>query len=266
LRIDNPICALVRCEGNLFLAVGAVNNLCLGSETVNELSLDFLANTSATVSFQIMCLVRTPVEDDLSQQYDWKWSQKMDGTCMNVSGRLIHPLNPTLSVRNPGKPTYLFESSELLAYGATLLEQILPEDIRANHGQRVLEHCAAHILHNEPALSHKSTCLYKIRFQYAVAAQLIPGSPCSNVPVICIQCGPKKPAIWRYNLGAHFQKSHCLSDPRTWPMDVKIEDAEVDGLKVIWNERQKYTRPRQTRVPKNPLAISEQHSSRLAFR
>ncbi|KAJ7921862.1 hypothetical protein B0H13DRAFT_1604180, partial [Mycena leptocephala] len=128
LRID--ICTLVRCDEQLFLAIGAVNGLSLGSETLDEMSLDLLADSEAKVSSQIMCLVRSTVEDDPSQRHDWCWSRKMDRTYENVPGRLIQPLNPTLSVRAPEKPTYLFESSKLMAFGATLLEQILPEDFR----------------------------------------------------------------------------------------------------------------------------------------
>ncbi|KAJ7486985.1 hypothetical protein FB451DRAFT_1026796 [Mycena latifolia] len=349
LRIDNPICALVRCEAQLFLAIGAVNGLCLGSETVDEINLDLLADSTAKVSFQIMCLVRTTVEDDPSERYDWRWSHDMDGACASVPGRLVQPLNPTLSVRNVGKPTYLFESSELLAYGAALLEQILPDDFRANnipcsprtvnfpyrfqgkacflcehdqsgreidlepqtnclkcdppvpldikHGQRVLEHCAAHILH-DPSLNRlhelcglclrpapmctfylrksngtyqidweRSTCLYKIAFQYSIAAKsTLPGSPCSNVPVNCKQCGPKKPAVWKYNLGAHFRNFHRLPNPETWQMDVTIAPGEVDALYQIWDKRQQYPKPRNMKKNLKALGISEQHSSRLALR
>ncbi|KAJ7673391.1 hypothetical protein B0H17DRAFT_947258 [Mycena rosella] len=313
LRIDNPICTLVRCEEKLFLAIGSVNDLSFGPDTVDEISLELLADSVAKVSFQIMCLVRTTVEDDPSERHDWCWSRHMDRTYSDVPGRLVQPLNPTLSARAPGKPTYLFESSELLSYAAALLEQLLPEDlgdipnamrtdrfpyrfqgkacflcehdtngrqiepgpqnccVKCNppvpldikQGQRVLEHCAAHILH-DPSVNrmdelcglclrpapmctfylrksnggvqidwYKSTCLYKINFQYAVAASSSSGSPCSNVPLICKECGMKKPAVWRYNLSAHFRKFHRLSDPKSWPMDVTITDAEMDGLENI---------------------------------
>jgi hypothetical protein len=56
----------------------------------------------------------------------------MDTTCTTVPGRLIQLLNPTLSVRIPEKPTYLFESSELRAYGASLLERFSAQDLRQN--------------------------------------------------------------------------------------------------------------------------------------
>ncbi|KAJ7939362.1 hypothetical protein B0H13DRAFT_1576666, partial [Mycena leptocephala] len=102
-------------------------------------------------------------------------------------------------------------------------------------GQRVLEHVATHQLHDESInRAHEhcglcnrpapmcvfflrkgrgfgaslaidwegSTCQREVHFQYAVAAKSnIEGhSPCS---VVCPTCGPKKPAIWRYNLEAH---------------------------------------------------------------
>jgi hypothetical protein len=130
LRIDNPICTLVRCEEQLFLAIGAINNLSFGSEQVQEISLDLLADRDAKVGFEIMTLVRTTVDIDPTEKHDWCWSQAMDRAFNDVPGRLVQPLNPTLSIRNPTKPTYLFESSELMAFGVTLLERLSPEDIK----------------------------------------------------------------------------------------------------------------------------------------
>ncbi|KAF7344645.1 hypothetical protein MVEN_01624700 [Mycena venus] len=346
LRIDNPICTLVRCEKQLFLAIGAVNSISFGSDKVQEIGLDFLADKDTKVSFEIMCLVRTTVEDDPTKRHDWRWSQHMDRAFGNIPGRLVQPINPTLSIRTPTKPTYLFESSELMAFGATLLERLASEDLRhipnasrtenfpycfqgkacflcehdtngrsidtepqkicpkctpsvpldIAHGQRILEHCAAHLLYDssinrqhelcglcmrptpmcvfylrrtngKPQIDwDKSTCQLKVSIRYAVAAESTSASPCSNVPVICTLCGPKRPAVWKYNLEAHFRNVHQLHNPQSWPMNVGITDDEKTGLKRIWDSRQNYPRPRNLKKKKNPLVISEAHSSRLAFR
>jgi hypothetical protein len=121
---------LLRCENKLFLAIGAVNSLSFGSDKIQELSLDFLSDQDAKVSFEVICLVRTTVEDDPTKQHDWQWSQHMDRSFVNIPGRLIQPLNPTLSICTPTKPTYLFQSSELMAFGATLIERLSSEDLR----------------------------------------------------------------------------------------------------------------------------------------
>ncbi|KAF7338947.1 hypothetical protein MVEN_01970900 [Mycena venus] len=346
LRIDNPICTLVRCEKQLFLAIGAVNSISFGSDKVQEIGLDFLADKDTKVSFEIMCLVRTTVEDDPTKRHDWCWSQHMDRAFGNIPGRLVQPINPTLSIRTPTKPTYLFESSELMAFGATLLERLASEDLRhipnasrtenfpycfqgkacflcehdtngrsidtepqkicpkctpsvpldIAHGQRILEHCAAHLLYDssvnrqhelcglcmrptpmcvfylrrangKPQIDwDKSMCQLKVSIRYAVAAESTSASPCSNVPVICTLCGPKRPAVWKYNLEAHFRNVHQLHNPQSWPMNVGITDDEKTGLKRIWDSRQNYPRPRNLKKKKNPLVVSEAHSSHLAFR
>ncbi|KAJ7824027.1 hypothetical protein B0H13DRAFT_1919358 [Mycena leptocephala] len=179
IRIDNPICTLLRCEEQLFLAIGAVNSLSFGTDKIQEISLDFLSDRDAKVSFEVMCLVRTTVEDDPTKQHDWCWSQHMDRSFVNIPGRLIQPLNPALSIRTPTKPTYLFQSSELMAFGATLLERLSSEDIRLipnatrtenfpyrfqavpldiSHGQRILEHCAAHLLYDSSINRQHELC------------------------------------------------------------------------------------------------------------
>ncbi|KAF7358468.1 hypothetical protein MVEN_00897300 [Mycena venus] len=347
LRIDNPICTLVRCEEQLFLAIGAINGISFGSDQVQEISLDFLADRDAKVSFEIMCLVRTTVDDDPTKRHDWCWSRHMDKTFSNIPGRLIEPgpLNPTLSIRTPNKPTYLFESSELMAFEVTLLERLAPEDLKLlpaltrtdnfpyrfqgkacflcehdtnsrsidtepenccskcsppvpldiSHGQRILEHCAAHLIYDssinrqhefcglclrpspmcafylkksngKPQIDwEKSTCLYKISFRYAIAATSTSTSPCSNVPVICPLCGPKRAAVWKYSLDAHFRTFHRLAEAQ-FPMQIVITDDEKERLKQIWDLRQKYPKPRNFKNKRNPLQISESHSSRLALR
>ncbi|KAF7369372.1 hypothetical protein MVEN_00265800 [Mycena venus] len=346
LRINHPICTLVRCEEQLFLAIGSVNGLTFGSEKLQEVGLDLLADRDTKVSFEIMCLVRTTVEDDPTERHDWRWSHHMDKTFVNILGRLVQPLNPTLSIRTPSKPTYLFESSELMAFGATLLERLSREDLKhipsgtrtesfpyrfqgkacflcehdsngrsidpepqkccskctppvpldISQGQRILEHCGAHLLYDssinrqhehcglcmrptpmcvfylkksngKPQIDwDKSTCLLKVSIRYAVAAESSSASPCSNVSVICTLCGPKRSAVWKYNLEAHFRNVHQLHNPQSWPMSIGITDDEKTALKKIWDSRQEYPRPRNMKKKKNPLVISEAHSSRLAFR
>ncbi|KAJ7793612.1 hypothetical protein B0H14DRAFT_2268922, partial [Mycena olivaceomarginata] len=75
-------------------AIGAINNLSFGSEQVQEISLDLLADRDAKVGFEIMSLVRTTVDIDPTEKHDWCWSQAMDRAFNDVPGRLVQPLNP----------------------------------------------------------------------------------------------------------------------------------------------------------------------------
>ncbi|KAJ7177628.1 hypothetical protein C8R46DRAFT_1029251 [Mycena filopes] len=354
LRIDNPIATLVRCEDQLFLAIGSVNGLHLGSQSLDELNTSLLADASAEVSFQIMCLARTNTDDDPTQRHDWLWSREMDGSSLRAPGCLVQPLNPTLSTRGV-KPTYLFDTSELLIVAASLHEQILPRarsarqipvvkqpkqfpyrvagkacflcegdenprNLEEDHaaycpdcnpaapldlskGQRVLEHVAAHQLHdkamnpshercglcNRPAPAcmfflakgrgagasytidwERSTCAREVHFQYSIAATSKTDgktpSPCSNVPVICPTCGPKKPAIWKYNLASHFRNFHFLENPATWPLDAKVSDTEKSALAVVWKHIQEPPKVKKVRRRRKAMKISEAHSTRLALR
>lgn len=165
-----------------------------------------------------------------------------------------------------------------------------------SHGQRVLEHCGAHLLY-DPSINRqhetcglcmrpapmcvfylkksngklqidwvKSSCMHKISFQYSVAAASTAASPCSNVPIVCPICGLKRPAVWKYELEAHFRDFHRLSDPRSFPQRVEITEDEKMRLKEIWDARQNYPQRRNMKKKRNPLEISEAHSSRLALR
>ncbi|KAJ7725135.1 hypothetical protein DFH07DRAFT_946256 [Mycena maculata] len=123
LRIGNPVATMVNCEGNLFLAIAQVNGIVFGSQETESISLDLLPDRGTKVSFQILRLVAASVEDDPSTVHDWRWSLAFESTFNGVPGALIHPLNPTVSNRNPGKPTYLFSSPVLITVGATVFSQ-----------------------------------------------------------------------------------------------------------------------------------------------
>ncbi|KAJ7805994.1 hypothetical protein B0H14DRAFT_2382184, partial [Mycena olivaceomarginata] len=133
------------------------------------------------------------------------------------------------------------------------------------HSQRILEHCAAHPLYDFPVNRQhgpcglcmrltpmcvfylrkangkpqidwdKSMCQLKVSIRYAVTAESTSASLCSNVPVICTLCGPKRPVVCKYNLEAYFRNVHQLiiTNPQSWPMNVGITDVEKMGLKKM---------------------------------
>ncbi|KAH9027269.1 hypothetical protein EDB85DRAFT_2074798 [Lactarius pseudohatsudake] len=127
LRIGNPIAVLVQCEGLVVLAVAQVNRLKFaGNDNLTELPIHLLVDPTARVDSQILRLVLATLDDDPTQVHDWCWSLQMEGTCDNIPGRGVHPINPSLSVQNPGKPTFLFESTFLVTLSCNLFQELRP--------------------------------------------------------------------------------------------------------------------------------------------
>jgi hypothetical protein len=127
LRIGNPIATLVQCEGDVFLAIGQVNTIILGSRSLDSIVLDLLCDSATKISYQIFQLAPTNSTDEPNGEYDWKWSLGFESRSIHdVPGHLIHPLNPTVSNRVPGKPTYLFSSNILITVAASIDGQLVP--------------------------------------------------------------------------------------------------------------------------------------------
>ncbi|KAJ7434946.1 hypothetical protein FB451DRAFT_1465917 [Mycena latifolia] len=123
ILVSEPIATLVPCEDKLFVCIGEVTDIRLDSKSVEQLSIDVLQERKVTVHFQILCLVPATTEDDPDSKHDWRSS----GVLRNVlatPGRLVLPVDPSLSTRIAGKPYYLFESSVLRAFGAQLLDEV----------------------------------------------------------------------------------------------------------------------------------------------
>jgi len=129
LRIGNPFAVLVRCEGLIVLAVAQVNRLKFVSrDDLNELPLHLLVDPTAKVDSQLLRLLPATLDDDLTQVHDWCWSLQMEASCDNISGQHVHPINPSVSIQRPGKPTFLFESTFLVTLSCGLFQQLRPED------------------------------------------------------------------------------------------------------------------------------------------
>ncbi|KAJ7455119.1 hypothetical protein FB451DRAFT_1049058, partial [Mycena latifolia] len=127
LRIGNPIATMVECEGQEFLAVGQVNNIILGSRALDSIVLDLLPDPATKISYQILQLIPSDSEDSPTAEYDWKWSLGFESpSVQNIPGNLIHPMNPTVSNRVPGHPTYLFSSQILITVAASINSQLAP--------------------------------------------------------------------------------------------------------------------------------------------
>ena len=164
--------------------------------------------------------------------------------------------------------------------------------------QRILEHMGAHILYN-PKLNRteercglclrpaamcpifvtkarsvrgrttvdftKSKCPNLVRFSYKSASESTETSPCSNVPITCSLCPVGSPAVWSYNLEAHFRGRHRLTSRTHFPIPTEQSKSEKDGMKRVWKARFKNRKSYYSKKKRRalPLAISDAHRSGL---
>ncbi|KZV99140.1 hypothetical protein EXIGLDRAFT_606097 [Exidia glandulosa HHB12029] len=123
LCANDPIATLVICENRVFLAVGETVDLQSDGKPVELLSADFLAEPSVNVRFQVLNLCAVDSMDD-----DWEWNKTRGGTYSTL-GRLVEPLDPTVLVREAGKPTFVFKSNDLRALALALYDKLSKADI-----------------------------------------------------------------------------------------------------------------------------------------
>jgi hypothetical protein len=129
LRIGNPVAILVKCEEMIVMAIAQVNRLKFAArDNLLELPIHLLTDPTAKVDAQILCLRRATLEDDPTQVHDWCWSSRMGSSCDNVVGQYVQPINPSVSVHQPGTPTFLFESVFLVTLSCSLFQELAPQD------------------------------------------------------------------------------------------------------------------------------------------
>ncbi|KAJ7744401.1 hypothetical protein B0H16DRAFT_1322187 [Mycena metata] len=123
ILVSELIATLVRCEEKLFVCIGEVTNIRLDGKSLEQLDVDSLRERGTLIQFQILCLSPATTEDDPEGKHDWRSSGVLRHV-LNTPGRLVLPVDPTLSTRVAGKPYYLFESGILRALGAQLLDEV----------------------------------------------------------------------------------------------------------------------------------------------
>jgi hypothetical protein len=129
LRIGNPIAILVKCEEMIVMAIAQVNRLKFASRDNHlELPIHLLTDPTAKVDAQILCIRQATLEDDPTQVHDWCWSSRMGSSCDDVVGQYVQPINPSVSVHQPGTPVFLFESTFLVTLSCTLFQELAPQD------------------------------------------------------------------------------------------------------------------------------------------
>ncbi|PPR05743.1 hypothetical protein CVT26_008496 [Gymnopilus dilepis] len=111
------------------------------------------------------------------------------------------------------------------------------------------------------------TCPVKHSISYSVAMESSETSPCSNVPIVCPLCSEKHdPAVWRYNMHAHFSRVHTTvtgSDLKRYAHLWELSNFERQEMKTIYDNR-RHVPAKRKRAPKlAPLVISEAHQAQI---
>lgn len=188
----------------------------------------------------------------------------------------------------------LLDLRHMNVYECMLFSPTVALDLSQN--QCILEHAAAHVLHDptvektmEPCglclrpvplcqiflKKGKSTnwtlkidkymgCSIKPSFSYGVASDSSASSPCSNVPIVCPLCPAKDtPAVWKYNMKDHIQNVHKTVTLSNYEHLWKLSNFEIMEMKNIWAKQHNVPikRPKKSKVP--PLIVSDMHRSHI---
>lgn len=343
LLIHDPISTMLWSNDRLWLGIGEVTSIKKDGRAVDGVELDLLVEDTVQVSFQLLGLRPSTVEEDPKQKHDWR-TYSVPEHSFSIPGRLVEVINPKYK-SIPARPSllfYLLDSVFLVAVSAGLLGRLSLDDLKlapriaplayfpyrevsgkacflcederelsglggastveceycevpplldVSQSQRVIEHMASHILRDanvkeidepcglclrpyplckyylkkskgaEGGLTidrKRSECKYSIKFYYHTAAKVSSTSPCSNVPVPCPLCPKSAPAVWKYNLKAHFVRKHPTQVSKgeyskLWEI-TSYERAEV-------MKRRNVRRPQVTESVSNQLVVSDAHKS-----
>ena len=128
LSVGDPVATLLRCEGNIFLAIVQVNDICVDHESVLEIGVELLLEHIVSVQFQVYQFVEIAHQEDPDRtNADWKWNRQIETAVLKTFGSCIEVIEPPTSIRNIGEPFYLFKFDELRAIAASLHGSIAQE-------------------------------------------------------------------------------------------------------------------------------------------
>ncbi|KAH9032479.1 hypothetical protein EDB85DRAFT_2145593 [Lactarius pseudohatsudake] len=133
LMVNNPIASLVSCEENIFLCIGEIIGIHLGSKAVDYLRLDVLLEDTVHITYQVYGLVCMSPDDDKhddnEHKYEWK-TQNLLPIKFKVLGNLIQPINPSLAMPPSHAPFYLFETPTLIAFTSSLRDRLTKPQLK----------------------------------------------------------------------------------------------------------------------------------------
>ncbi|KAH8987651.1 hypothetical protein EDB92DRAFT_1817893 [Lactarius akahatsu] len=266
--VNNPITSLVSCEENIFLCIGKIIGIHLGSKAVDYLRLDVLLEDTVHITYQVYSLVCTSPNNNKhnnnEHKYEWK-TQNLLPIKLKVLGNLIQPINPSLAM----PPSHL-----------KFIPQIVQCD-RFPYWERSGEACfVAEALYNVQESSVHECPAYAPLVQLNVANGQRSGRgyqwmvkyrgivPCPNAikfsysAAMCPYCPDGSPAVWRYNMQLHFRHWHQGIDTAKHEDLWKLTSAEAKVMAGIWKTCHKQPKQRGKGKQKVPLKLLEAHSSR----
>jgi len=130
LIISNPITTLICSDNKFWLCVAEVNGLKIDGQSVDYISHDMLAEDTVAVSYQMLGLRPATLDNDPEGKHDWR-TYTMEEQTFTVPGRLIQPVNPSLSATHTHIPFYLFQSPVLIALAASIFQGLMVAQLKS---------------------------------------------------------------------------------------------------------------------------------------
>jgi hypothetical protein len=130
LIISDPITTLICSDDKFWLCVGEVNGLKIDGQSADYISHDMLPEDTVTVSYQMLGLRPATLDDDTEGKHDWR-TYAMEEQSFMVPGRLIQPVNPSLSAIHTQIPFYLFQSPVLIALAASIFQGLMLSHLKS---------------------------------------------------------------------------------------------------------------------------------------
>ncbi len=130
LIISDPIITLICSENKFWLCVGEVSSLKIDGQSADYISHDMLSEDTVTMSYQMLGLRPATLDDDREGRHDWR-TYTMEEQSFTIPGRLIQPVNPSLSTTHTHIPFYLFQSPVLIALTASVFGSLMVSDLKS---------------------------------------------------------------------------------------------------------------------------------------
>jgi len=124
----DTISSLVYVETQFWLSIGEVTGIKVNGRSAAYVNLDMLGDDAVTVSYQLLGLRSATNNDDPDHKHDWR-THPIKEHSFTVPGRLIQPVNPTVS-KTTGLPFYLLESAVLVALTASLFQSLAASNLK----------------------------------------------------------------------------------------------------------------------------------------
>ncbi len=123
LFVNNLVASLLLCENKLFLAIGKILSIHVGSRSVDHIPLDVLLEDTIRVTYQVYSLISTSPDDNSSHSNDWCTCELLPMK-FKVLGSLVQPINPVLATPPLHMPFYLSNTATLVALTSSLHDRM----------------------------------------------------------------------------------------------------------------------------------------------